>query len=156
MHTVAEARALRSFEELEHHLVLFANMHEHPSRTHPWHGWQAASLARQAGACDHLIAAALVHDFSVRIGCGLAADCGSSSAALLVDIFPAQVLTPLRLLDDNYWFRRSDARRRAGTASVSQAERLCQYVREAHIQHGHQLLQLRSLLNIARRASLNG
>lgn len=156
MRTKAEARTLRSFEELEHHLGLFAMAHEQPAPAHPWHGWRAATLARRAGACDHLIAAALVHDFSSRVGYGLVADCGTNSAALLVDIFPTQVLAPLRLLDDNRWRPRSEAPRHAGTASVSQAERLRQYVRTAQVQDGHQLLQLRSLLNIARRASLNG
>lgn len=155
MQAATEARSLRSFEELEHFLVLFANTHEHLSHANPWHGWRAASLARQAGACDHLVSAALVHDFSIRIGCGPVADCGANSAALLVNIFPDQVLAPLRLLDGNCGLPRAEAQRPAGTVSASRAERLCQYVRMAHIQHGHGVLRIRSLLSIARRASLD-
>lgn len=150
-----EKNVLATFEEFSHYIEFFVKTSDHPIPIHPWHGRRAATSARRAGACDHLIAAALVHDFSVRAGHGLAVDCGVNSAALLSCIFPIEVLRPLRLLDKipESWKLGDQHPLRAQGAE--QAYRLFQFIRMAHVRPEENLIGLESLLRIARRASLD-
>lgn len=117
-------------------------------------GHRAASLARRAGACDHLITAALAHDFACHFP-GLQEGCATRcSASLLAEVFPEQVLEPIRRLD-----REPDGAPPATAAArhaVAQERRLRAYVHAARRCSDEALLSWQALLQIARRTSLDG
>ena len=69
----------------------------------PWlHALQTAAWARQAGACDALITAALLHDIGHRASDDAAPDEAADDhaeigAEMLADLFPPIVTEPIRL-----------------------------------------------------------
>lgn len=118
-------------------------------------GQRAATLARRAGACDHLITAALVHDFARYFDGREEACVARRSADLLAAVFPAPVLEPMRSLA-----RSGAAPDEAGAApprhAVAQGRRLRAYIDAAAGGSDEPLLPWPTLLGIARRASLDG
>lgn len=151
-----QAAPPRSFEEFER--LLMRLVVEEDRRSTPCAvggaGHRAASLARRAGACDHLITAALAHDFACHFH-GLDEGCAARcSASLLVDVFPEQVLEPIRRLD-----REPDGAPVATAAArhaIAQERRLRAYVHAARNCSDEALLSWQALLKIARRTSLDG
>jgi predicted HD phosphohydrolase len=119
-----------------------------------WAGHRAASLARRAGACDHLITAALAHDFARCCQGHDEEDVTTCSASLLVEVFPDPVLEPMRSLA-----READTVP-AGTTlaryAIAQGQRLRAYVHAARTCSDDALLSWQALLKIARRVSLDG
>jgi hypothetical protein len=121
---------LRSFADFESCIDGFL-----ARRPAAWPGRRAASLARRAGACDHLITAALVHDFAACLGePAPAGGLARRSAELLGGVFPAQVLAPL----------------------LAQSHRLHRFIDGAQASTEGALLPWTALRSIARRASLDG
>lgn len=136
---------LRCFEDFERCIDGFL-----ARRPPAWPGRRAASLARRAGACDHLITAALVHDFAACLSePGPAGALAQRSAALLGNVFPAQVLAPLRLLD-------AAAPAGAPAQVLAQSRRLRRFIAAAQAPAEGALLPWTALRSIARRASLDG
>lgn len=119
-----------------------------------WAGQRAASLARRAGACDHLITAALAHDFAEHFDGRDGGDLPSRSARLLVAVFPEQVLEPLRWLDREPEL--APTAPRPARHALTQGRRLRTYVEAARTCGDDSLLSWQALLKIARRASLDG
>lgn len=119
-------------------------------------GQRAATLARRAGACDHLITAAFVHDFARRIGRDDAARCASRSADLLSSVFPGELLAWLRQVDDLPCA--DPAPHHAGHAAPPSAgaRRLRQFIAGADAGAAHPPLPIAALIAIARRASIDG
>ncbi|HSV68922.1 MAG TPA: hypothetical protein VLI72_02330 [Methylibium sp.] len=150
-----QAAPPRSFDEFERRMRAIA---ERGSRGAPgaeaWTGRRAASLARRAGACDHLITAAWVHDFASHFDGPDEACVASRSAGLLAAVFPEQVLDPLR------WLACAPEPTKAGAAptrhAIAQGRRLRAYVHAARTCDDDALLSWPLLLGIARRSSLDG
>lgn len=140
--------SLRCFDDFVQCIEVFL---EDESRLKDWPGRRCASLARRSAACDQLVAAALVHDFAACLGeRGSLAELASASADLLVGVFPAQVLAPLRLIDV--------VALPPGKASqaLAQGRRLRRFIEGAAAQTDCHLLPWPWLRSVARRASLDG
>jgi hypothetical protein len=136
---------LRSFADFESCIDGFL-----ARRPAAWPGRRAASLARRAGACDHLITAALVHDFAACLGePAPAGGLARRSAELLGGVFPAQVLAPLRLVG-------AAAPVVAAAPLLAQTRRLHRFIDGAQASAEGALLPWTALRSIARRASLDG
>ena len=146
------ARQLASLDDV------LALWHEHGGRrhgpgpvTHSQHALWTAALARQAGAGDALVTAALFHDFGYLLHmAGLPSGGGGCSthdvlgATLLAEIFPPEVTEPIRLHEEagrflswqqaDYPRRLADAQRRdltvrGGPMSASEA---CRFLAARH------------------------
>lgn len=144
MHT-----SLRSFEDFVRCIDAFL-LHKPPAKA--WHGRRSASVARRCAACDHLITAALVHDFAACLGArGTVANVALLSADLLGGVFPAPVLAPLRLID---------APPPQGAVAppqlLAQSRRLRRFIEGEKAEPEGPLLSWTALRAIARRASLDG
>ncbi|WP_156466799.1 hypothetical protein [Methylibium sp. Root1272] len=140
----------RSFDEFEQRLPCIAG--RVPLAPADWTGRRAATLARRAGACDHLITAALVHDFARYFDGREEACVARRSADLLVAVFPEPVLEPMRCLDG----RPSDPGAAPAPRAVTQGRRLRAYIDSASTCSDDLLLPWQTLLGIARRASFDG
>lgn len=147
-----------SFQEFERLLSAIADRTSHSSDNDmgaAWVGQRAASMARHAGACDHLIAAAFVHDFASHFdGHGPDDGVNSRSAHLLEAVFPEQVLEPVRWLDREAPSHPPSTR--SARHALSQGRRLRAYVDAAQSCSDDAVLSWQALLKIARRASLDG
>ena len=140
--------SLRSFDDFVQCIEGFLKEAPAPKA---WQGRRCASIARRSAACDQLVTAALVHDFAACLGeRGSLAELASASADLLVGVFPAQVLAPLRLIDV--------VALPPGKASqaLAQGRRLRRFIEGAAAQADCQLLPWPWLRSVARRASLDG
>lgn len=139
--------SLRSFEDFVRCIDAFL---AHGPAAGAWQGRRSASLARRCAACDHLIAAALVHDFAACLGeRGAVGSVAQRSADLLGGVFPAQVLTPLRLID-------GAPGAAASSHQLAQSRRLRRFIEGAKAEPDGALLPWSALRSIARRASLDG
>lgn len=143
----------RSFDEFERRLPCIAG--RVPLGAVGWTGQRAATLARRAGACDHLITAALVHDFARYFDGREEACVARRSADLLVDVFPEPVLEPMRCLDRQA-ARPADAGAAPVPRTVTQGRRLRAYIDSASTCSDDLLLPWKTLLDIARRTSFDG
>lgn len=140
-------RSLQSFDDFVRCIEVFLGDESPPKA---WQGRRSASIARRSAACDHLVTAALVHDFAACLGeRGSLEELASASADLLQAVFPAQVLTPLRLID-------AASAHATGSRALAQGRRLRRFVEGAAAQSDGLLLPWPSLRSIARRASLDG
>lgn len=143
----------RSFDEFERRLPSIAG--QAPLGAVGWTGQRAATLARRAGACDHLITAALVHDFARYFDGREEACMARRSADLLVDVFPESVLEAMRCLG-----RQAERPAEAGVVPAPRAitlgRRLRTYIDSASTCSDDLLLPRRTLLEIARRTSFDG
>uniref|UniRef100_UPI00333EA2BF hypothetical protein n=1 Tax=Methylibium sp. TaxID=2067992 RepID=UPI00333EA2BF len=115
-------------------------------------GGGAPPGARRAGACDHLITAALVHDFARYFDGREEACVARRSADLLVAVFPEPVLGPMRCLDG----RPADPGAAPAPRAVTQGRRLRAYIDSASTCSDDLLLPWQTLLGIARRTSFDG
>lgn len=140
----------RSFDEFERRLPCGTAL-----PTAGWAGQRAATLARRAGACDQLITAALVHDFARYFDGREEACVARRSADLLVDVFPAPVLEPMRCLDRPA-ARPADAGIEPAPRAITQGRRLRAYIDSASTCSDDLLLPWKTLLDIARRTSFDG
>lgn len=137
----------RSFEDFVCCIDAFL---AHKPVARPWQGRRSASLARRSAACDHLITAALVHDFAACLGArGSLGSVALLSAELLAAVFPAQVLAPLR------WIETAPGAA-APPQLQAQGRRLRRFIDDAKAEPDGVLLPWSALRSIARRASLEG
>jgi hypothetical protein len=155
MVTIGDVPAMNTFEEFARQVEALANVADHASSTTPWFGRRAATLAYQAGACDQLITAALVHDLPEDLVSTKGYEERRSSADTLASLFPEQViglLRPLPGLGSSVVTKDS-----SGSASpgVTAAHRLRRFVHAAHAQPHGPVMPISSLLRIARRMSLD-
>lgn len=143
----------RSFDEFEQRLPCIAGRAPRAALAAVgWTGQRAATLARRAGACDHLITAALVHDFARYFDGREEACVARRSADLLVAVFPEPVLEPMRCLDG----RPADPGAEPAPRAVTQGRRLRAYIDSASTCSDELLLPWQTLLGIARRTSFDG
>lgn len=95
-----------------------------PGVTHWQHAYRTAALAREAGACDALITAALLHDLGdLSIDSDVYSDDASLrdhaalGAHLLGDLFPAVVTETIRLHAAGHRYRAAQGRAQLGQLS---------------------------------------
>lgn len=155
MVTTADNPPLRSFDEFARQIKLLAGMDDVPSALPRWHGRRAATLARQAGACDQLITAALVHDFSESVEPMNRLGDVRSTADALAFLFPEHVVGPVRLLP--LVVAAADGGGPPGPTvhGLAMAQRLRHLVHKARAEPRGPLMPIGSLLLIARRTSLD-
>lgn len=155
MVTTADTPALRSFDEFARQIELLAATDDVVSAAPRWHGRRAATLARQAGACDQLITAALVHDFSESVDSTNGLENVRSTAETLALLFPEHVVGPVRLLPCVVAAADGGGPPAPIVHGLAMAQRLRHLVHKAHAEPRGPLLPIGSLLRIARRVSLD-
>lgn len=155
MGITADGTGVRSFDEFARQIELLATADEPASATTHWYGRRAATLARQAGACDQLITAALVHDFSVSVQPASDLADVQCTAKALAQLFPEQVVGPVRLLPCVAAAADGGVAAPPTSHGFAMARRLHHLVHQARAEPRGALLPIASLLQIARRVSLD-
>lgn len=143
-----EPRAPRSFEDFERRLS--AALDDAP---HPPLALRAATLARQGGACDVIITAALVHDYAGLVEAVPGPGDAAQSAELLRHVFEAPVGRLLRGLQA---LRSPTSPSSPSKVAPShQCARLARFLDAAQASNDP-VLALPRLLAVARRMSRDG
>jgi predicted HD phosphohydrolase len=137
--------APRNFEDFERRITTACKAAPHPPLSQ-----RAASLARQAGACDVIVTAALVHDYAGSVAAVHADDHIVLSAVILRNVFEEAIYKLLLEFHDLQMMASSQPE--AIENSQRQAARLARYVCAAGLPESPSL-SLQHLLTVARRMS---